>query len=115
MRILLITLGSHGDVHPFVGLALALKRRGHQVTVMTSGYFGDLVRSTGLDFIELGSREEFASMTDNPDLWNPRKSFGVIARSISNYLPRMYDRIVEFMKAHPDAVMACSPSSLVRP
>jgi rhamnosyltransferase subunit B len=108
MRILLITLGSHGDVHPFVGLALALKRRGHQVTVMTSGYFGDLIRSTGLDFVELGSREEFASMTDNPDLWNPRKSFGVIARSISNYLPRMYERIVEFMKAHPDAVMVGS-------
>ena len=35
-------VGSSGDVHPFVGLGLALKRRGHSVTLITNGYFQPL-------------------------------------------------------------------------
>ena len=34
MRVLLIPVGSHGDVHPFVGLGHALRARGHQVTFL---------------------------------------------------------------------------------
>jgi len=32
-RILFSTVGSLGDLHPHIGLALELKRRGHAVTV----------------------------------------------------------------------------------
>ncbi|MEE2612516.1 MAG: glycosyltransferase, partial [Acidobacteriota bacterium] len=38
MRVLLIPVGSAGDVHPYVGLALALRGRGHDVTLATSAY-----------------------------------------------------------------------------
>ena len=49
MKVLLVPIGSAGDVHPFVGLGLALRRRGHDVTVITSGYFEALLRRVGLD------------------------------------------------------------------
>ena len=58
MHYLVMPLGSAGDVHPFVGLALELKRRGHQVTLATNGYFADLAERFGLDFIEIGRSEE---------------------------------------------------------
>ena len=112
MRILLITLGSAGDVHPFVGLALALKQRGHQVTLMTSGYFAELVQRAGVEFVELGSREEFDRLSDNRDLWHPRKGFAVIAESIARFLPRMYERILAHVREYPDTVMVGSTLEL---
>ena len=51
---LLVTIGSHGDVHPFAGLGAALMRRGHRATLVTNGHFEPMARKLGLDFVELG-------------------------------------------------------------
>ena len=39
MDIILLPMGSAGDVHPFLAVGLELKARGHAVTVRTSSYF----------------------------------------------------------------------------
>ena len=36
MHVFLIPLGTAGDVHPFVGIGLGLRARGHHVTVITN-------------------------------------------------------------------------------
>ena len=48
MKILILALGSRGDVQPYVALGAALKRRGHSVTLVTSGGFEPLIESRGL-------------------------------------------------------------------
>ena len=55
MRVLLTPLGSAGDVHPYVGLALALRGRGHDVTLATSAYFRPLIARLGLRLVPLGT------------------------------------------------------------
>ena len=40
MKILLTPIGTHGDVHPFIGLGIELTRRGHDVTGYTLACFG---------------------------------------------------------------------------
>lgn len=42
-HVLLLPVGSHGDVHPFVGIGKALRDRGHRVTTITSEPFHGLV------------------------------------------------------------------------
>ena len=74
-NILPIPIGSAGDVHPFIGIGVALRERGHRVTVITSTYFEGLVRKAELDFVGLGSVEEFESVLLNPDSWHPRRGF----------------------------------------
>jgi UDP:flavonoid glycosyltransferase YjiC (YdhE family) len=74
LHCILVTIGSSGDVHPFVGLGLALKRRGHQVTLSTGSYFEPLVRSAGLDFEPLFDSDRYLGMLDDPDLWHPRRA-----------------------------------------
>ena len=49
-RIALTTWGSHGDVDPFLGLALGLRARGHDVTIATLEYFRSLVTGQGIRF-----------------------------------------------------------------
>lgn len=78
MKILCITIGSAGDVHPFVGIALELQRRGHDVQLATNGHFRRLVESAGLKFIELGSAEEYRRNIENPDLWKPTTAFKAV-------------------------------------
>lgn len=56
---MLATIGSLGDLHPTLALALELKRRGHSVTVASTGYYRAKVESVGIGF---------ASLRPN---WNP--------------------------------------------
>lgn len=82
MKALLFPVGSSGDVHPFLGLGLELKKRGHSVTVITNGEFRSVTERSGLSFLELGEAKLYHQAADNPDLWNPRKSFYVIAKMV---------------------------------
>ena len=82
LRVLLATIGSVGDVNPFVAIGRELRRRGHQVTLVTSAYFESLAKQAGLDFIGLGSPEDYRRTVDDPDLWNPKTGFRVFARRV---------------------------------
>jgi rhamnosyltransferase subunit B len=46
----MLTLGSAGDVHPFIGVGLALKARGHDVRIGTNPHFKARIRAAGLGF-----------------------------------------------------------------
>ena len=50
MKIALITIGSRGDVQPFVALGCGLQAAGHAVTVVTHRLFAALVKEHGLTF-----------------------------------------------------------------
>lgn len=48
MKITMLTLGSTGDVRPFVLLGRELSSRGHQITVATFSPFREMIESAGL-------------------------------------------------------------------
>ena len=50
MRIVLLTIGSRGDVQPYTALGLGFQQAGHDVRVAASADFETFVRSRGLDF-----------------------------------------------------------------
>jgi rhamnosyltransferase subunit B len=78
-NILLMPVGSHGDVHPFVGLGKALQMRGHDVTLLTSTYFEGLAERARLPFVGIGTVEDFQAAMDHPDLWHPTRGFRAVA------------------------------------
>ena len=53
MHFVITALGSYGDVHPMVGLGVALTRRGHRVSLVANAYFENVVRDAGLDHLLL--------------------------------------------------------------
>jgi len=79
LEVLLPTIGSAGDVHPVVALALALKARGHKATVITNPFFQELIERQSLGFLPVGTLEDARSIIADPDLWHPRKGFQVVA------------------------------------
>lgn len=50
MRIVIVAMGSRGDVQPYVALGKGLLQAGHTVRLLASENYGALVRGHGLDF-----------------------------------------------------------------
>lgn len=48
MKICILTIGTRGDVQPYIALGLGLKAAGHEVTIATLGEFNPLVNQYGL-------------------------------------------------------------------
>lgn len=53
-RIALVTIGTQGDVQPYLALAIALKERGYSVILGASEEFKDMVEGYGVEFHTLG-------------------------------------------------------------
>jgi UDP:flavonoid glycosyltransferase YjiC (YdhE family) len=65
MRFLLTTLGSLGDLHPYIAVGKGLQERGHAVTLATSEIYRTRVDGEGLNFQPL--RPDLSGVIDNPE------------------------------------------------
>src|SRR6516165_8362495 len=53
MKIIILVIGSTGDVAPMVALGRGLAARGHEVTLASYAFFSKLSTEHGLKFVEL--------------------------------------------------------------
>jgi rhamnosyltransferase subunit B len=108
MTVLVVAPGSAGDVHPNVGLALALSRRGHRVILVAAAVFEPLARRVGLQFEPFGTEEEYYQTIRDPDIWHPYRSFPLLVRRLVLPIMRQtYDLIARHQKSG-DLVVAAS-------
>jgi MGT family glycosyltransferase len=49
-RIVLTTVGSFGDIHPYIAIGLELQSRGHKAIIATSPSYREKIEATGLGF-----------------------------------------------------------------
>ncbi|MCA1410675.1 glycosyltransferase family 1 protein [Bradyrhizobium sp. NBAIM20] len=64
MRVAIHTLGTRGDVQPYLALALGLKEAGHQVLIAAPSQFESFVASRGIAFAHLPS--EYLDLMETP-------------------------------------------------
>ncbi len=83
--VVVIAIGSLGDLHPFMALALAYQRDGRNVTFMASVQHAQRVQAAGLIFIPLATQQDYDEAVANPDLWHPRRG---LARRVPHGPPR---------------------------
>ena len=65
MRVAIETLGTRGDVQPYIALALGLSKSGHDVQLAAPVQFSDMVRERGVAFVPLPG--EFLEFMDTPE------------------------------------------------
>jgi rhamnosyltransferase subunit B len=80
MHAILASLGTDGDVLPFIGVGVALRARGHRVTIVAAENYADLVASHWLEFRQLISTERMRALFGNPDVWHPLKAAQISAK-----------------------------------
>jgi rhamnosyltransferase subunit B len=108
LKILLPTMGSAGDVHPFIALGAALQARGHRATLLTNPIFRELIEAQGLGYLPVGTADEAQAAIANPELWHLRKGFKVIAQIIVPAIAETY-RLIE---THADSSTVVAFSTL---
>lgn len=97
MHILLITLGTRGDINPFICLGKQLKALGYEVTIISSEIYHDLVRSVGMNFISCSAASEYDAVINDSHVYDARKSFKVVANYLSlTPLRKLYNIISQF-------------------
>ena len=96
MKVLLPTLGSAGDVHPFLAIGKAMRARGHEVEVMTNPVFADMVQQAGLAFHPVGSQHHYTEAFNSRKLWHPIDGLGVLWRRMARHaIEPVYRRIAQ--------------------
>lgn len=100
-KIVISTFGSFGDVHPYIAIALELKRRGHRPVIATSEIYREKMDALGLelhpvppDLPGYDQPEEVARMI--AEMVDPIKGpERVFTQFINPHLRGMYDALLE--------------------
>lgn len=111
MNAVLASIGTDGDVHPYVGLGARLLARGHRVTLVAPERYRAVAVRWGLKFEPLMSDAEYREVIEHPDFWRPLKGPRVAARWGTLHLPREYE-LLNRLSAPADSVMVASAALL---
>lgn len=102
---LVITVGTTGDIHPFMRIASALQALDRKVTFITHSYYENVVCGAGLPFVGIGTDEEFLRVLGNPDIWDPRKGFSALFANYSDVLKQVLEAIKSVSAQAPQVVI----------
>ena len=70
-RIVFTTIGSFGDIHPYIAIGLELQSRGHKVIIATSPYYREKIEATGLGFHAI-----------RPDIAPPEENLEILIKAM---------------------------------
>ncbi|MEM0980439.1 MAG: glycosyltransferase [Cyanobacteria bacterium P01_H01_bin.58] len=114
MHVLILTLGSRGDVQPYVALGKGLKARGHKVTLCTSARFESFVTEHGLNYgymtdelLQLmDSTQGRAIMEDATNLWEIIKATRQLSQQVAPLQHKMlHDSWTVAQSAQPNVII----------
>lgn len=91
MRAVLASIGTDGDIYPYVGLGVELKARGHQVALLASESYKPLATANDFEFHALVSTQENNELFGHPDFWHPVRTVMLSANWGRRFLSRQYE------------------------
>lgn len=108
MRVLIATVGSSGDINPFIAVGRALAARGHEVRMLVNPYFESAVVQAGLGMEPLGEEIDFRILAQLPNAVHPTRGSLVILRElVFPHVKTIYHRTDELLTSfRPDVVFS---------
>jgi UDP:flavonoid glycosyltransferase YjiC (YdhE family) len=82
MRILIMAVGSLGDILPFTALGTELRQRGHEVIFYGNDYFRRHVEEAGLRFRATSPAAEHEAFLHSPGTTDPKQAMRAVASSV---------------------------------
>ena len=91
MKITILTVGTRGDVQPFVALGIGLKKAGYEIQIVTHLCFETWIRSYDFDFAVIeGNPQEFIESEEGRKMLesgsNPVEFIRLLARSMNPFV-----------------------------
>lgn len=94
--VVLITIGSAGDLFPFLRIGTVLRDAGHRVSFVAPWLHQPYVEQAGLAFHGLDIDE---AVLDDPDLWHAVRGFGVVWRATRPAMAQVQARVMPLLGA----------------
>jgi rhamnosyltransferase subunit B len=110
-HVLVVAVGTAGDMYPFLRVARELIARGHRVTLLGPQPHAGAARAAGVPFHELGTEAQYRATLEHPDVWHPRRGFGVLWGGMRDSV----DLLPDYLAARPadeQVVMLAHPLAL---
>jgi len=101
-----LTVGTNGDIHPFIRIAKTLQALGRKVTFITNTYHARLLNGTGLPFVGLGTDEDYLRVLQDPNVWDPKKGFSALLVNYGEQLEQIDAAIRSVVDASPTVVIS---------
>lgn len=108
MKILISTVGSHGDVLPFIALANEFIKKGHEVIFYANPFFKSLVFNEQIKFVEIGTVKEYENMFSSFTNANSIKSFKLIASEFMRLCPIFYEAMKKDISKNNTIIISSS-------
>ena len=90
MRIVLFTVGTRGDVQPFIALGTHFIENGHAFVIATSRNFKEAIEAAGIEYFDIGTGQ-----IQQPEAWTRIKSTSEMIRVTAPTLLRDYPTVSE--------------------
>lgn len=82
MRCLITTIGSSGDINPYIAIGRELLARGHEVEMLVNPHYEARIRACGFAFRPLGTEAQLLNVLHHPDLARQNQSPLLIIREL---------------------------------
>src|SRR5687767_6646822 len=105
-KIVLAAIGSLGDMHPKIALALGLKKRGHDVTIAAMDYYRERIEPLGIAFARMAPHMTPGDKELARELMDSRKGSEKILREI--VMPSLHEMFDDLMHAVEGAELLIS-------
>lgn len=92
-HVIIVAIGSAGDVHPFIGIGQTLLKRGHRVTICSNPAFQSLAERFGVRFLPIGTAEAYTRVMDDPALWEQKTSLRTLWHAIAPDMRPLFDML----------------------
>lgn len=110
IKVVMLTIGSRGDVQPFICLALGMMARGYDVKIVTHSCFRDFVESHDIDFFPLScDPKDLLKLCVN----NTMFSVNFLRESFATFVPKIPTLLEEAWEGCRDAnILISTPPAL---
>ena len=121
-HVLVVAVGTAGDLYPFLRIARELVARGHRVTLLGVEAHAAIVACAGVPFRGMGSEAQYRATLDHPDVWHARKGFKVLWGGMRDHADALPHHVATLpageplaMLAHPLALAGAALARTIRP
>lgn len=106
MHVILASVGTDGDVFPYLGLGAVLLARGHRVTLAAPEVYRERAEAAGFAFCSLVSTADVERMINSPDLFHSLRGGLMMARWGGPMIPRQFDLLAELVATSGSVIVA---------
>ena len=110
-QLFIASVGSAGDIHPFIAIGHAMVQRGHTVAMFSHAPHQQAIESAGLEYIDAGPTLDYEACVQSAPLWHPVKGMGVLWRTLlAPSIAPLYKTLQQ--RQHPHLRVLAGPQML---